>query len=419
MEKILPIADDTVLLGILLAVLAFVFYTSSFSSGFFFKLYKIIPPVLLCYILPALLSWPLGIISIKETSLYTVSSRYLLPASLLLFCLSIDIKSLLQLGPKAIIIFLAATLSIVFGGPFSLFVSIQLFGDGIGFNHEELWRGMSTIAGSWIGGGANQTAMKEIFDVNESIFASMIVVDIIIANIWMGFLLYGATISERVDRWLKSDSSYFQKMALQSEQLQKQQESAPSTKDLFILAGISFGGVSMAHWISSQVVPLLQFHEGTLKQWRLDSLLTHFFWLVVLATTFGVLLSFTRARKFEGMGASKFGTLFLYILVATIGMQMNLKDLFSHPALLITGGIWMLFHIVILLVVAKIIKAPFFLVAISSQANIGGAASAPIVATAFHPALATLGVILAVIGYALGTYGGILSAYMMQWVSIG
>jgi uncharacterized membrane protein len=128
------------------------------------------------------------------------------------------------------------------------------------------------------------------------------------------------------------------------------------------------------------------------------------------------MVSFTRFRKLEGVGASKWGSVFIYILVATIGMGMNLKEVFNNLGLFSIGIIWMLVHASTMIIVAKIIKAPFFFMAVGSQANIGGAASAPVVASAFSPSLAPVGVLLAVLGYALGTYGGIICAYLMKAV---
>ncbi|MGB3080893.1 MAG: DUF819 family protein, partial [Saprospiraceae bacterium] len=132
------------------------------------------------------------------------------------------------------------------------------------------------------------------------------------------------------------------------------------------------------------------------------------------ASTIGIGLSFTSFRKLEGVGASKWGSLFLYIMVATIGMQMNLGSVSEHLGLFVVGLIWISLHGLILVIVAKLIKAPFFFLAVGSQANIGGAASAPIVASAFNPALAPVGVLLAVLGLTIGTYGGLICAYMMQ-----
>ncbi|MFT6850886.1 MAG: putative membrane protein, partial [Sphingobacteriales bacterium] len=142
-------------------------------------------------------------------------------------------------------------------------------------------------------------------------------------------------------------------------------------------------------------------------------------WLIIIATTLGLILSFTKLRSYEDYGASKVGSLFLYVLVASIGMKMNLLAIQDSPGYFLIGLIWMLIHITVLLTTAKIIKAPFFFTAVGSQANVGGAASAPIVASAFHPALASVGVLLAVLGYALGTYAAYFCALLMQAASAG
>ncbi|MDH3247103.1 MAG: DUF819 family protein, partial [Saprospiraceae bacterium] len=131
----------------------------------------------------------------------------------------------------------------------------------------------------------------------------------------------------------------------------------------------------------------------------------------------GLGLSFSKAKSLEGIGASKWGSVFIYFLVATIGMRMNIAEVFENLGLFAIGLVWMLVHVIILLIVSKLIKAPFFFVAVGSQANIGGAASAPVVASAFSPSLAPVGVLMAVLGYALGTYGAIICAFLMQAVT--
>jgi uncharacterized membrane protein len=140
--------------------------------------------------------------------------------------------------------------------------------------------------------------------------------------------------------------------------------------------------------------------------------------MVVVATAIGIGASFTKMKKYEGAGASKLGSIFIYILVATIGMQMNLVDALSHPELFAIGLIWISFHALLLIVVAKVIKAPLFFLAVGSQANVGGAASAPIIASEFHPALSSVGILLAVLGYVVGTIGAYLCAILMQAISL-
>jgi uncharacterized membrane protein len=452
--------NDAIVFGLLLVVLAIIFTTANSERSFWKKFYTYVPALLLCYFIPALLHWPLGLIaydwytpeftdaltemgqripeglSFGETNkyledvlglspkdfsrykghsnLYFMASRYLLPASLILLCLNIDIRGIINLGHKAIIMFLAATFSIIIGGPIALLIITNLFPDLIGLDPDQLWRGLSTIAGSWIGGGANQAAMMEINKVPTGIFGQMIIVDVLVANIWMGFLLFGAGRSAKIDRWLKADNSAITELTAKVEAYAAEVKREPTALSSFQLLGIAFGGVALAHWGADVLAPFFSRYADFLEEWRLTTLTSGFFWLVVIATTVGFLLSFTSARKLEGVGASRWGGVCIYILVATIGMQMNIGDIFSNLGLFAIGVIWMLIHVTILLFVAWLIKAPFFYVAVGSQANVGGAASAPVVASAFSPALAPVGAIMAVIGYALGTYGAILCSLLME-----
>lgn len=460
------ITNDAIAFGILMLVLMAVFVTASSEKSPWKGFYRYVPAILLCYFIPALLNYPFGIIAphwfnadlysflaekgldgnemglgsmsydmVKTTleangitsdeyaafeghsSLYFVASRYLLPASLILLCLSIDFKGLWNLGSKSLIMFFAATLGIVLGGPIAVLLVMNVFPGIIPVESDELWRGLSTVAGSWIGGGANQTAMKEIFEVSDNLFGSMIVVDVVCANIWMGFLLYGANITKRVDGWLKADSSMIEDLKKRVEDYRASVERIPTTKDLYIIGGIAFGGVALSHFGADLIVPIMEQFKAGLERMRLNSLLSGFFWLIVFSTTIGLVLSFTKARTLDGVGASRWGSIFIYILVTTIGMKMNLGEIWQNLGLFAIGIVWMLVHVTILLVTAKLIKAPFFFVAVGSQANVGGAASAPIVASAFSPALASVGALMAVLGYALGTYGAIICAYLMQAVA--
>lgn len=411
--------NDAIVLGLLLAVLAFVFVTSSSKSPGWQSFYRYVPPLLLCYFLPALLHWPLGLISGDESQLYFVASRYLLPASLILLCISIDFKGIINLGPKALIMFFSATLGIIIGGPIAILLISYVAPDIVSASPDEVWRGLSTVAGSWIGGGANQTAMKEIYQVGDDLFASMIVVDVVVANIWMGFLLYGASISNKLDRKLKADNSAIEDLKQRVQDYRANIERIPSTTDVFVLLAVAFGGVAISHWGTDIITPFMNSYKESLSAAGLDSLMSGFFWLIVIATTIGLGLSFTKAREIEGVGASRWGSVFIYILVATIGMKMDLGEVYKNLGLFAIGIVWMAVHVGILLLVAYLIKAPFFFVAVGSQANVGGAASAPVVASAFSPALAPVGVLMAVLGYALGTYGAIICAMLMKAVTVG
>ncbi|MBC7885145.1 MAG: DUF819 family protein [Saprospiraceae bacterium] len=405
--------NDAIVLGLLMLSLAFVFYTSSLEQKIWKKIYTFLPPLLLCYFIPALLNWPLNLISGDESQLYKTASRYLLPASLIFLCLSIDLKGLLGLGPKALIMFFAATFGVILGGPVAFYFANNVFPNIIITAPDDLWKGMSTLAGSWIGGSANQTAMKEIYQVNDDLFGTMLVIDVILANVWMGFLLYGAGISDKIDRWMGADNTAIESLKNKIASYQLSVEKNPSAKELIILMMVGFSGVGLSHLLADITMPVMRTNETWLNEYKLSALNSDFFWIVLYATTIGLIVSFTKLKQVEGYGASKWGSVFIYILVATIGMKMNLSEVFDNAGLFLIGLIWMLTHVLVLLIVGWIIKAPFFFIAVGSQANIGGAASAPIVASAFSPALAPVGVLMAVLGYALGTYGAILCAQIM------
>ena len=406
--------NDATVLGFLIVMLTVIFVLEK-SNIYQIKLFfKYVPALLLCYFIPSIFN-SLGVISGEDSSLYFIASRYLLPASLILLTLSIDLQKIRNLGPKAIIMFLTGTMGILIGGPLSLILVTHLFPNIIPISSDDLWRGLSTVAGSWIGGGANQAAMKEMFDVNDQIFSSMITVDVIVANIWMGFLLYGAGISKKMDAWLKADASAIDDLKNQLIKFKEKNQRIPSFIDFMVILSIAFGITGLAHAFADIMAPYIQMNFPFLAKFSLTS---KFFWLIVVATTGGLILSFTKFRQYEGAGASTIGSIFLYILVATIGMKMNALAILDAPGIFLLGLIWMLIHVILLLIVAKIIRAPFFFVAVGSQANVGGAASAPVVASAFHPSLAPVGVLLAVLGYALGTYAAWLCGILMQFASL-
>lgn len=414
MEKVVVFTNDASVLGLLFIILGLIYITSHSDRKIFKKFYKIFPPLLLCYFIPGTLN-SLNIISGDQSKLYFVSSRYLLPACLVLLTLNIDFAGIKRLGSKAIIMFLTGTFGIIIGGPIALFIVFKFFPsifEAVGL--DQTWRGMTTIAGSWIGGGANQAAMKEVFLAEDNIFSMMVVVDVLVASVWMAVLLLMADRKNKIDEYLGADNSAIHDLQNKLDDYSKQNTKVASHYDMMLICSVAFGVTGLSHIIADILVPFIEKNLAFLSQFSLTS---SFFWLILLSTTMGLLLSFTKVRKLEGVGASKIGSIFLYVLVASIGMKMNIVEIFNNPGLFFLGIIWMLIHSALMLFVAKIIKAPIFFMAVGSQANVGGAASAPVVASAFHPSLAPVGVLLAVLGYALGTYGAWICGQLMQWVA--
>ncbi|MDY7108474.1 MAG: DUF819 family protein [Planctomycetota bacterium] len=412
-----PLVEHPVgILAVLLAVLAVIFWFGEQAAGR--KLFGIIPKLVFCYFVPTTLT-TLGVLP-DGSPLYDWIKMFLLPASLLLLILALDVPGILRLGPKAVIMLLSGTLGVVIGGPLALLIFK-------GVVPEETWRGMTALCGSWIGGGANMVALGQIAECSDDMFGKMIIVDVFIANIWMGVLLYAAGEQEKIDRWTGADASAIHDLQRRIEAFQAKTSRIPSLTDLIIICAFGFIGAYLAFiagdWLADKVgyVDMKATEKLRLNDPEAPEVWAPYLsattWKFILITTVGMILSFTPARRLEGAGASKVGSVFLYLLVASIGAHADFNLIREAPILVAVGAVWMSCHIGILLLVGKLIRAPIFFVAVGSQANIGGAASAPIVASAFHPTLAPVGVLLAVAGYVLGTYAGLLCMALLKLVA--
>ena len=423
--------NDAIVFGILLISLGFVFYSENIKTCFWAKFYKIVPGLFMAYFVPALFTtfriiapeWEtenaVGEVVKNESQLYYVASRFLLPAALVLMTLSIDLKAIFNLGSKALVMFFTGTIGIIIGGPIAILL-ISIFSPETvgGADFDAVWRGLSTLAGSWIGGGANQTAMLEIYQYNPSKYGGMVIVDIVVANIWMAVLLIGIGKKDKINKWLKADTSAIEELKLKVINFTKKVQKNPTLTDFMIMLAIAFGTVGFGHFASKYLSQFFSEFVASMSSQTLQNIFSFlgsgFFWIISVSTIVAIGLSFTKAKNYEGAGASKIGSIFIYILVATIGMKMDLNQALENPGLMVVGLVWMTIHAGLLIIVAKIIKAPYFFLAVGSQANVGGAASAPIVAQAFHPSLATVGVLLAVFGYAIGTIAAIACTILME-----
>jgi len=407
------ITNDAVVLGLLTTILSGVFYAANHPKYKSFFTY--IPALLLCYFIPSLLN-TFNIVDGDNSQIYYVASRYLLPACLVLLLLNLDLKTIFNLGPKALIMFLTGTVGIVIGGPIALLIMSSINPEMIGVDGPEaVWRGMTTVAGSWIGGGANQAAMKEVYEVGNKIFSSMVTVDILVANIWMAVLLILAGNAKKIDAKTGADTSAIDTLRHKAEAYQAANNKIPTITDLMLIVGVGFGFTGLAHIFADTITPFFIEHYPNLNRLSFHS---KFFWLIVSVSVIGLVLSFTKARKLEAVGASKVGTAYLYILIASIGLHMDVMEIANAFELFILGAIWMTVHALLMLGMAKLIKAPLFFMAVGSQANVGGAASAPVVASAFHPSLAPVGVLLAVFGYLLGTVMAWVCGQILQIIAV-
>lgn len=410
------ITNDAIILGIFLVVLTFIFQTSQSEGPFWQRLYTYFPALLICYVVPASLN-SFGVISGEQSGLYRIATTYLLPAALVLLTSTADLRSIARLGPKALITFVSGTVGIMIGGPLAFAFVVWLLP---GFREQavagEYWKGLVTISGSWIGGSSSQLALKEIYGCSEALFAVILVVDAVVSTAWTACLIYGAAHRNKIDRWLRADTRSIEDVKQRILAYKEERDRPANLLDLSTILALGFGGGALAHALAYVLSTRLQPYKALLAVYGLDPFTSNFLWVVILSTSLGIALSFTRLRKLEKLGTTDLATLFVYFLIMTIGMRLDLSNLGGNLGLFLVAVVWMLIHIVIMITTARIIRAPYFFVAVGSQANIGGVSTAPVVASVFHPALAPVGVLLAVLSHVLGTYGGLITAWLMQLV---
>ena len=390
------ISNDIVVFGLVAATLALVFWLSSGPSPFWKKFFSWVPALLLCYFIPAFYN-TVGLIDGEGSQLYYFASRALLPAALVLLTLSIDIKGILKLGPKLLFVFCAGTFGVMLGAVVSFQLMEWVWPSAVA---GDTWKGMAALAGSWIGGGANMVAMREVYEVDATLFGQFAVVDVAMASLLMATLLFIANRAEQIDARSGADTSAIDEMKQRISAYEAANARIPTLSDLMMLIGLAFGIVGLAHAVAEPLANWFSAHVAFASRFSLDS---SFVWVVLLSTGAGLGLSFSRMRNYESVGASRVGSVFLYFLIACIGMQMDFTKLFDRLELIVIGAIWMTVHVATIWGAARLVRAPMFYVGVGSQGNIGAAASAPIVAAAFHPSLAPVGVLLGTVGYATGT----------------
>lgn len=416
----------------LFAVLTLVYIIASAHHRILQRMASFLPPLVLIYLLPGLFN-SFGWINGRDNQVGYFAMRYFLPASLVLLTLGVNFSAIRSLGGKALLLFFAGTIGIVIGGPLALW--IYSFFDGrvvADQGADSLWRGLVCITGAWINGTPGQLSMKQIFGASEELFFVIIAVDTIMQNAWLLLLFYAANRAISIDRWLKADPQLMEvvnekmdRLHLKNQEVQLYQPikigplMIPVPKfeilNLFHILAIGIGAVAFTYFLSIGVLSYTRtFTLADNSAWIFIK--SEAFWLVLFSTSLGLILSATPANRLEAKGATAIGNFLLYFIIATLGMRMDIFQLSGGWSALGVCCIWLMIHLVILLIAAKLLKAPFFFVAVGSQANIGGPATASAVASAFRPELATVGVLLGVLSNIIGNYFALLAGYLFSAV---
>ncbi|HNT33992.1 MAG TPA: DUF819 family protein [bacterium] len=388
MNKAVLIEDSVLLFVYFTGVVGFIFWVSSLQS--FKGLFRFLPPLVWAYFLPMI--GTTFSITPADSTLYGFLRKVLLPFLMVLLLLSTDIKAIWRLGPLAIATMLFGSVGVVVGAV----ISFSIFK---GFLPAESWKGIAALSGSWIGGSANMAAIAESVKASPDLYAPLIVVDTVVGYAWLGILLALVGQQDRIDLKMRAKTAILHSIAQHLAAEDGKMRRPLTVKDFTAIVAVGF------------VVSTLAMKLGGVLP-EVSNVISTFTWGILILTFLGIVLSFTRLRQLEFAGAGSIGYGCLYILLASIGAQADLRAVINTPQYILLGVVWMGIHAVLLFVGAWILRSPMFLVATGSMANIGGTSSGPVVAAAYQPSLAPVGLLLAVLGGVIGTPLGILVAWI-------
>ncbi|HEX8386796.1 MAG TPA: DUF819 family protein [Rubricoccaceae bacterium] len=383
------VTDPNAVAAVLAAVLAAVFALERLAA--LERVFAVLPGVLWAYFVPTLLT-AAGVTPAASPA-YDWFSFALLPMSLFLVMLSVDLRAVASLGRMATGMMLVGAGSIVLGAPIAYLAVGQFIAD------PDAWKGLAALSGSWIGGTANMLAIQESVGLDS--LGPIIVVDTVVAYGWMAVLLALARRQAGFDRWTGADPSAM--TSVNAALARVDTERRPSTTGaLAVIVGLGFAAAVAARALGASLPTL-----GT------PPVVTAATWAVLIAVMAGLALSLTPLRRLEADGASRVGYAALYLLLTSVGAQADLASIVDAPLYLAAGLVWLAVHVALLVAAAKAFRAPLFFVATASMAGIGGPVSAPVVAGTYHRAMAPVGLLMAVAGYVLGIYGGIAVSWML------
>ncbi len=265
----------------------------------------------------------------------------------------------------------------------------------------QFWSGFGALSASWTGGSANMIAAKEALGTPDNVFLPMVIVDTIVPYVWMGILVAMVGFQPIYDRWNRSDRRILDDLNRQALKTTSAQKHIWRVKKVFIILGLAFFGSLLSRFLA-----------GFLPEIK-DTISTYA-WMIIIVSTLGLILSATPLRKLEDFGSTKIGYIILYFVLTCIGAKASIANLGAAFLLILAGFGIVFIHAVFLLAGSRLLKAPLFLLVSASQANIGGVASAPVVAAIYEPSLASVGLLLAILGNIVGTYLGILTGQVCK-----
>ncbi|MDH3621075.1 MAG: DUF819 family protein [Gammaproteobacteria bacterium] len=402
MESVL-ISSPIGVLAVLCAVAAFFFLLAQVSEA---RLFNYIPPLLFIYATPVFLS-NLAIsghtVIPNSSVIYTGLSKYALPVFIVLMLIKVNVPAIVKVMGKGVLVMLMGTAGVMVGGVVS-YIIVH------GWLPEDTWKGVGTLAGSWIGGTANMLATKEILDAPESQFTLAIVADNVIYIVWLPLLLMSRDYADKFNRWARVPADRLAAMD-EAAAMHIEEDHAPTMQQYLYLAAVVLGVTALGHalappiagWIAESSPGMAGIFSETTTR-------------ILLITTIALVLSTTPVSTLPNSTA--LGTALVYIFVAGMGARAEVAGLGDAPAFVLGAFIWIFIHGLFMLAGAWLFRVDVHSVAIASAANIGAAASAPIVAAHHRPNLVPASILLALLGYALGNYLAPLTGHLAR-IAVG
>ena len=380
------ITDGVLMLGVLLGLSGLLIVLER-TTGW--KLFRFVPGMVLMYLLCATLN-SLGVFGQDDATREPIAQvkEVLLPAMILLFLFGCDLRKIIRLGPKLLLTMFVASASL-FASMIGVYAIFQ------GFLHSEAWKVFGALLASWTGGSANMVAVQDILQAPENIFGYALITDTLIYSIWLMLMFASVAVSPRFNRWTKADTSYLDTHAGEADD-----EKRPVTATS--LAIVIFGSIfvsSVAIWVG-----------GMLPEW--GQVINATTWTIVIVSVLGLIIAVTPLGATAG--SSEIATLMLFVVIGQIASGSDFSAITQAPLYLLIGLLVVLIHAAIMVIYAKLTRTELFSLAVASTANIGGIASAPVVASAFNRQLVPVGVLMALIGSFAGTFLGLASAQIMM-----
>lgn len=358
------------------------------------RIFRFAPPVVLIYLgmmfLCTVHFWDLD----STKNVYVQLKNPLLYAMLFIMLLRCDMKIIIKLGPRMLLGFLAATLSIGLG----FVISYALFQPLLG---NEAWKSLGALCGSWMGGGGNMLAIQAALQVDEGSMAYALVMDSICGTVYIMFLLWAIGRADHFNRWTKADTRLIDSVGHSLRQAAAENEKKFTWQNLLILLGCGFLVSALSEHVGAFINKYISFLDQTT-------------WTVLVVTLLGILFAMTPLGRLKG--TEEVSNVMLYIVIAMLASRADLSAIGNAPAWLLCGLAILAIHIIIMIAIAKLFRMDLFTCCVASLANVGGTATAPVLAGAYSNYLVPVGIIMALLGYVVGTGGGLFVARLMSLV---